>query len=359
MVSASGGSSVLPARTLERLTDASLALHGARTLDALCANAIDAISQLVPCDIPVVSLATSLLPSTRFSYSPHPAEWNAVADRALARAHEDPVYTGRLRLLLDSAASVTTMISRADLVRTAYHDEVWRPFGLQRMLRCVSPGTMGLSIDVSRTTDREFTDLESALVQVLARHLDAAASALAKRHRDRLPNGQSFHPVQTFAWLVCDRSGRVLRSEPAARDRMRAALGPRAPLDRLPAAWCREIENRSLGKPSTIFWHAFEGRPMSVHVAPIRPTPGEFSVGFLTHPGADDPAAPLRRLGLTPRQVEVLHWVMQGKTNPEIGIILGISPLTAKKHLEAIFDVLGVENRTAAVAIALEAQRSD
>ena len=59
-------------------------------------------------------------------------------------------------------------------------------------------------------------------------------------------------------------------------------------------------------------------------------------------------------LGLTPREAELLSWVVQGKTNPEIGIILGIKLTTVKKHLESIFAKLGVENRTAAVTLALE-----
>ncbi len=45
---------------------------------------------------------------------------------------------------------------------------------------------------------------------------------------------------------------------------------------------------------------------------------------------------------------------MQGKTNPEIGTILGIQLTTVKKHLESTLMKLGVENRTAAVTLALE-----
>jgi DNA-binding NarL/FixJ family response regulator len=59
-------------------------------------------------------------------------------------------------------------------------------------------------------------------------------------------------------------------------------------------------------------------------------------------------------LGLTAREAEILSWVVQGKTNPEIGVILGIQLTTVKKHLESILAKLGVENRTAAVTLALE-----
>lgn len=66
-----------------------------------------------------------------------------------------------------------------------------------------------------------------------------------------------------------------------------------------------------------------------------------------------DPAA-LEALGLSRREAEVLLWVAQGKTNPEIALILGLSPRTVGKHLERVFPKLGVETRTAAAASAFE-----
>lgn len=64
---------------------------------------------------------------------------------------------------------------------------------------------------------------------------------------------------------------------------------------------------------------------------------------------------PLVKLGLTPKQSEVLLWVAQGKTNAEVALILSITEATVKKHLEHIFEKLGVEKRGAASLIALEA----
>lgn len=56
---------------------------------------------------------------------------------------------------------------------------------------------------------------------------------------------------------------------------------------------------------------------------------------------------------LTPKEAEVLYWVVKGKINRDIGEILGSSPMTVKKHLERIFVKLGVETRTSAAAMAL------
>jgi DNA-binding NarL/FixJ family response regulator len=56
---------------------------------------------------------------------------------------------------------------------------------------------------------------------------------------------------------------------------------------------------------------------------------------------------------LTQKEAEVLHWVSKGKTNKDIGDILGSSPRTVHKHLEHIFEKLGVETRTAAANLAM------
>jgi DNA-binding CsgD family transcriptional regulator len=57
------------------------------------------------------------------------------------------------------------------------------------------------------------------------------------------------------------------------------------------------------------------------------------------------------RWGLSEREAEILGFVAQGKTNPEIATILGISRLTVKKHLEKVSLTLGVETRMAAVRV--------
>ena len=56
------------------------------------------------------------------------------------------------------------------------------------------------------------------------------------------------------------------------------------------------------------------------------------------------------RFGLTPRENEILQLVSQGKTNDEIATRLGVSLRTIHKHLEHVYEKMGVENRTAAVA---------
>jgi DNA-binding CsgD family transcriptional regulator len=79
--------------------------------------------------------------------------------------------------------------------------------------------------------------------------------------------------------------------------------------------------------------------------------------GIERRPNSD--SAPLCRLGLTPREAEVLLWISRGKSNGEIAVILNISCGTARKHVEHVLEKLNVENRTSAASVAVEYLHAD
>lgn len=83
--------------------------------------------------------------------------------------------------------------------------------------------------------------------------------------------------------------------------------------------------------------------------------PDEFLLRLAKDSTAAVPAEFSKELGLTIREGEVLSWLSKGKSNRDIAQILGLSPRTVDKHLEQIYAKLGVENRTAAAAVAVNA----
>ena len=85
--------------------------------------------------------------------------------------------------------------------------------------------------------------------------------------------------------------------------------------------------------------------------------PNEFLLRLAKDTSTNAPAEFSSELGLTTREGEVLSWLSKGKTNRDIAQILGLSPRTVDKHLEQIYAKLGVENRTAAAAIATSTSR--
>ncbi|MEJ5976450.1 DNA-binding response regulator [Novosphingobium sp. PS1R-30] len=59
-------------------------------------------------------------------------------------------------------------------------------------------------------------------------------------------------------------------------------------------------------------------------------------------------------LNITQREAEVLLWVSYGKSNSDISDVLTISPRTVQKHLEHIYEKIGVETRSSAAAVAIK-----
>ncbi|WP_435531614.1 response regulator transcription factor [Ramlibacter aurantiacus] len=86
------------------------------------------------------------------------------------------------------------------------------------------------------------------------------------------------------------------------------------------------------------------------HLASLYRLAGGLAAGLSRAGPASRQLAPLATYPpLTPRERDVMQWLACGKTDADIAALLVISPRTVHKHLEHIYDKLGVETRTAAV----------
>jgi DNA-binding response OmpR family regulator/DNA-binding CsgD family transcriptional regulator len=92
------------------------------------------------------------------------------------------------------------------------------------------------------------------------------------------------------------------------------------------------------------------------HSASAMPAPerGEWIVILKEFDDTVHRSALAERFGLTAREAEVLLWVSRGKTNRDIGDILGMASRTVNKHLEHLFRKLHIETRAAATALAVK-----
>lgn len=86
-----------------------------------------------------------------------------------------------------------------------------------------------------------------------------------------------------------------------------------------------------------------------------RATRGDWVILLEEFDDAAHTSALAAQFSLTAREAEVLLWLSRGKTNRDIGDILGMAPRTVNKHLEHVFGKLHVETRAAAAAIAAKA----
>lgn len=152
------------------------------------------------------------------------------------------------------------------------------------------------------------------------------------------------------AVIVADAAGRITFATKLAEHLLKkyfpelnAASLPAALLALFAPTATTAIANVSLGErqlTAKLFTSADGGTQRCLLLDEVRPEP--------------TPAA-LLSLGLTLRESEVLYWVAEGKSSPEIAVLLACSPRTVEKHLANIYAKLGVENRASAMRTALGA----
>jgi DNA-binding NarL/FixJ family response regulator len=175
--------------------------------------------------------------------------------------------------------------------------------------------------------------------EVLARlHTHARNARITRMARDAVD-------VAGMGVVVVDARGRLAWRSPQAATWLHAIGEPTEP-GHLPAA----IEAARIDGGTLVVAMA-DGRRLSIRNLGAAAL-GETMLLMALH--REGPAAPARltEAALTPRETDVLSWLAKGKTNRDIGEILGTSPRTVNKHLEHIFEKLGVETRSAAAALA-------
>jgi DNA-binding CsgD family transcriptional regulator len=161
--------------------------------------------------------------------------------------------------------------------------------------------------------------------------------------------------------LAVNRAGKIMWSTPQAQKLLADHLAAGGSEEMVLPEPLREwLEQAQMGKAGTKAQAAsFPEHPELKLYYMGNAGPNEFLLRLAKDTSAGLPAEFSSELGLTTREGEVLSWLSKGKTNRDIAQILGLSPRTVDKHLEQIYAKLGVENRTAAAAIAANAARKN
>jgi DNA-binding response OmpR family regulator/DNA-binding CsgD family transcriptional regulator len=121
----------------------------------------------------------------------------------------------------------------------------------------------------------------------------------------------------------------------------------------LPADVVRWLAKAAKAEAEPHLWSAGDIRLEFTYVGRLR---SDEHLLRLAKAAAADGAELLRlHFSLTRREAEVLLWIARGKSNKDISGVLSISPRTVNKHLEQVFQKLGVENRASAAAITIQA----
>jgi len=288
-----------------------------------------------------------MVPNVRLDVRPH-------HERVFVEHLDDhPIISQARRQKNHGAAKFSDFVSYAHWRRTILYNELYRDVcGEHQMaVPITTPGRDFYGLAFYRSS-RDFDERDREVLNRLRPHLRLSfekARALQRARRTLAEDREAYEAGGRFLLWV-ETAGRLARATPEARRRLReffpewgGAVGLPEPL----VAWLDSgrsevapLERDINGLRVTVRHLATSARDAEA---------GEKIPLLLEERVTAKVAVHLDKAGLRPREIEVLGEVEQGKTNDEIAVALGISPLTVKKHLENIFSRLGVRSRAEAV----------
>jgi DNA-binding CsgD family transcriptional regulator len=240
------------------------------------------------------------------------------------------------------ALRMSDFVSLRQFRRTTLYDELFVPVDGNYVLAVPLPVPPGIVVGfalVRRAPD--FADQERALLELLRPHLAQAYERSLLRAALGALDTAASHGEQRL--IVLGRDGAPLYATAAALMTLRRYF-PDEDEGRLPEPVVAWLERGCPGRFTTVLGGT------RLRVDPVGRRPEALLV---TEAETRVAVEALAGLGLSPRESQVLALVAEGRRNAEIARQLGISPRTAKKHLENVFAKLGVHTRAAATAVAL------
>ncbi len=339
-------------------------LHEQAEPAGLAATMLDVVRQVIHCDhssYDEVDLQTRT--TTGFCSDPTiDRRWPEVQDAAAAHFHEHPVLHFFQRHPGAGARRITDFVTAETFRKTGLYRECYRHIGVDHQLVMRLPGDTGTEIGLAlNRSGADFDETDRRRLDLLRPHLHQAYHRCLSTARLKAQLAASATALDSLAEgvLIVDGDGRVVFQTPRAARLMTRFLPVRSPdPGRLPdplGPWMKRLaqpDRRLVPVENPLQIEAPHGR--LIVTAHHHPDLGAWVLGLEEH-SAEAVIPALRRLGLTPRQAHVLYWVTRGKSNPEIAFTLRVSPRTVQKHLEHVFQVLGVQSRTTATVKAMQA----
>jgi DNA-binding response OmpR family regulator/DNA-binding CsgD family transcriptional regulator len=316
----------------------------------------------------------------RFEPAPADPPAAAIPDRALAErvliVDDQPDNLSLLHDALDDAGYTVLVAadgpSAIERARQAHPDIV--------LLDARMPGMDGFEVARRLKADADtaaipvvfmtaLTETESVVAAYEAGAIDYVAKPIQPREvlarigahtRSARLQRQARNALDAFGHatlVVRSTDGRLVWQTARARSLLREHFGCEGSAAPVPLVdWVRREAARAAGETRQPMLSARHGCRLTLELHPMTDDEAGDDEWLIVGSESDDAAAIeslVRSLRLTPREAEVMLWVTRGKTNRDIGEILGASPRTVTKHMEHILAKLGVETRTAAAGLAL------
>ena len=342
-------------------------LYTLRSWDDLTIHIVNSIPALIPTDICSYNEMSSRRHHAAYKMWPHDREMIPDAPEILGKfTHQHPIVTHMEQTKDFSSRKITDFLAQRQFRRTDLFNELYRPM---RIPYCMGAAlalnkdclvALGLNRDGKDFTENDLNTLETIRPHVVQAFGNAVV--VTTMQAEMAAFNRALEELGR-AVLCVSRQGRILWSTSQA--------------DQLLADYGLQGKRRSEWLPTPLReWFTRQNvrldssEELSAPIIPLKidrntqflnirlVRNAEQRLIFLEEYRTELELNALAKLGLSTRETEVLGWLAQGKSNPEIGVILGISPRTVQKHLERIYGRLGVENRHVAMRVALETMKS-
>ena len=352
-------SSHLRQRDINALLEFLRKTYAVQDLDSFRAQVVSGLQSLVPSEINAYNKVNLRTQHNDVVYDRPEAMSIPDGDRIFDRyIPEHPLISYRASTRGHSAVKISDLVSAAQFHRLGLYNEFFRRIGIedQMVLTLPSPRPVVVGIALNRSR-RNFSERDRQLLNLAYPHLLLAygnAEAWTRlTEENRLIRGAL--EQSQGAVIVLTSANRVQTITSQARLLLAKYFPGCSPRDNLPELLQRWVHWQRAPLPNST------DAPPSREPLVLRHDGAHLIVRLFSSPSqtvlllseSATATEKIDRLGLTRREAEVLTWVTCGKTNSDVARILGTSPRTVQKHLEHIFQKLGVENRTAAAARSL------
>lgn len=257
------------------------------------------------------------------------------------------------------ALMISDFLTEHQWHQTDLYQQLYRPMQVedQMSITLPAPQPIAVAMVVSRTR-RDFSERDRTMLNLFRPHMVAAyelADRFSRLKHDAQTTQQAVESMNV-GLIRAASDGRVTFMSDKARLWLESHLPAPDDPSRLPellARWVARARQLAASKAPKPIDPLRLDSPAEILEIRWKALDGDDLLLMESHPRYGS-AAQLKKLGLTDREADVLYWVSEGKTNSEIGIILGTSPRTVQKHLERIFNKLNVQTRMAAGLRAIE-----
>lgn len=247
----------------------------------------------------------------------------------------------------------TDFMSRPEFEKTELFNECYRGYTHGMMtFKLPSPRNINCSFVLSRN-ERDFSERDRQVLTALQPQLAVLYRAAVVRAESLARIATGYSGMTECGVVIASEDGSIRTINHEAYTLLDTYGGRGFSAHRLPASVCEYLDTlkdrgHASYQPIELF---LSDRSESLILRPARLPDGW---AILAESSGVGTTSLLRKHGLTPKEIEVLGWIAQGKSNAEIGIILGSSDRTVQKHVQNLLNKLQVDNRVGALIRARE-----